>query len=177
MMDLSVLARRLQAEYPLPETPPPPHAGSAAVLVVLYIRYRQPHVLLIQRSENLSLHAGQISFPGGIYEAGDASLLDTALRETREELGINLPASQVAGLLPKVRTLTGFEIAPFITILDRLPPYRPNPGEVQEVLEIPLRLLLSTYHREMGYPPEKKWSPIGICNIASGAPPPKFCNK
>ncbi len=155
-MDLKALARRLQSEYPLPKTSPPPHAGSAAVLVILYTRHRQPHVLLIQRSEKLSLHAGQISFPGGIYEAGDARLLDTALRETREEMDLDIKASQVLGLLPEVRTLTGFNIAPFITILDQLPPYRPNPGEVQKVLEIPLLPLLSTHHREMGYLPEKK---------------------
>ena len=155
-MDLNLLARRLQSEYPLPEMLKPPQPGSAAVLVILYTRHRQPHVLLIQRSDNLSLHAGQISFPGGIYEADDAHLLNTALRETREELDLDIKASQVLGLLPEVRTLTGFHIAPFITIFDQLPRTRPNPGEVQKVLEIPLLPLLSTHHREMGYLPEKK---------------------
>ena len=155
-MDLSLLARRLTAEYPLPEISKPPQPDAAAVLVIVYNRYRQPHVLLIQRSEDLSLHAGQISFPGGIFETGDDTLLATALRETREELDLDIKASQVLGLLPGVRTLTGFEIAPFITILDQLPRYHPNPGEVQKVLEIPLLPLLSTHHREMGYPVEKK---------------------
>ncbi len=155
-MDLSLLARRLTAEYPVPEISKPPQPDAAAVLVIVYNRYRQPHVLLIQRSEDLSLHAGQISFPGGIFETGDDTLLATALRETREELDLDIKASQVLGLLPGVRTLTGFDIAPFITILDQLPRYRPNPGEVQKVLEIPLLPLLSTHHREMGYPVEKK---------------------
>ena len=155
-MDLNALADRLRSEYPLPDNPLPENKKSSAVLVVLYTRHRQPHVLLIQRSEQLRLHAGQISFPGGTFEKQDGTLLTTALRETREELDLDIPASQVLGLLPPVRTLTGFDIAPFITILDKLPQYRKNPGEVQKVLEIPLIPLLSTHHREMGYPPQKQ---------------------
>ena len=156
-MDLNLLANKLKAEYPLPEAPPLlDNKKSSAVLVILYARHRQPHVLLIHRSEQLRLHAGEISFPGGFYETDDASLLDTALRETQEELDLDLPASQVLGLLPQVQTLTGFTISPFITILDQLPRYQKNPGEVQKVLEIPLLPLLSTHHREMGYPPQKQ---------------------
>ncbi len=155
-MDLSLLARRLKNEYPLPDNPLPENSKSSAVLVILYPRHRQPHVLLIQRSEDLRQHAGEISFPGGTYEEQDGTLLITALRETREELDLDIQASQVLGLLPPVRTLTGFDIAPFITILDQLPPYRKNPGEVQKVLEIPLLPLLSTHHREMGYPSQKQ---------------------
>ena len=155
-MDLDALADRLKSEYPLPEASLPDTKQSSAVLVVLYTRNRQPHVLLIQRSDQLRLHAGEISFPGGISEEQDNTLLTTALRETREELDLDIPASQVLGLLPEVQTLTGFTISPFITILDQLPPYRKNPDEVQEVLEIPLLPLLSTQHREMGYPIEKK---------------------
>jgi 8-oxo-dGTP pyrophosphatase MutT (NUDIX family) len=155
-MDLNLLADRLKTEYPLPEARSPDHNKSSAVLVVLYLRHRQPHVLLIQRSDQLRLHAGEISFPGGFHEASDPSLLDTALRETREELDLDIPASQVLGQLPQVQTLTGFTISPFITILDQLPPYRKNPDEVQKVLEVPLHPLLSTHHREMGYPPRKQ---------------------
>lgn len=155
-MNLNLLADRLKTEYPLPEARLPENVKSSAVLVVLYTRHRQPHVLLIQRAEDLRLHAGEISFPGGIYEEQDASLLDTALRETREELDLDIPASQVLGLLPEVQTLTGFSISPFIAILNKLPPYRKNPDEVQKVLEIPLLPLLSTHHPEMGYPPRKQ---------------------
>ena len=155
-MDLKALAGRIKTEYPLPEAPLPENKKSSAVLVVLYTRHRQPHVLLIQRSNHLRRHAGEISFPGGFFEEQDGTLLDTALRETREELNLDIPASQVLGLLPEVQTLTGFTISPFITILDKLPPYRQNPDEVQKVLEIPLLPLLSTHHREMGYPPQKQ---------------------
>jgi 8-oxo-dGTP pyrophosphatase MutT (NUDIX family) len=154
-MELNLLAERLKTEYPLPETARPESKKSSAVLVVLYLRHRQPHVLLIQRSQDLRLHAGEISFPGGFYEAPDVTLLTTALRETREELDLDIPASKVLGLLPTVQTLTGYTISPFITILDHLPPYRKN-QEVQKVLEIPLLPLLSTHHREMGFPPKKQ---------------------
>ena len=155
-MDLRLLADRLQTEHPLLESCLPDDEHSPAVLAVLYPYLRQPHVLLIHRSEHLRLHPGQISFPGGMYEEGDAGLLATALRETREELDLDIPASQVMGLLPMVQTLTGFTIFPFITILDERPATRKNPDEVQEVLEVPLLPLLSTHHREMGYPTEKK---------------------
>jgi len=156
IMDLSLLADRLQTEHPLPESCLPDDDQSSAVLAILYPHLHQPQVLLIHRSEHLRLHAGQISFPGGMYEESDAGLLDTALRETREELDLDIPASQVLGLLPRVQTLTGFTIFPFITILDERPATRKNPDEVQEVLEVPLLPLLSTHHREMGYPTEKK---------------------
>jgi 8-oxo-dGTP pyrophosphatase MutT (NUDIX family) len=154
-MDLNTLAERLKTEYPLPKASPPESSKSSAVLVVLYLRHRQPHVLLIQRSQDLRLHAGEISFPGGFYEEPDGTLLTTALRETREELDLNIPESRILGLLPTVQTLTGYTISPFITLLDQLPPYRKN-QEVQKVLEIPLLPLLSTHHREMGYPPRKQ---------------------
>ncbi len=155
-MDLKALTDRLKTEYPLTEARLPENAKSSAVLVVLYTRHRQPHVLLIQRSDQLRRHAGEISFPGGFFEEPDGTLLTTALRETREELDLDIPASQVLGLLPEVQTLTGFTISPFITILDELPLCRRNPDEVQKVLEIPLLPLLSTHHREMGYPPKKQ---------------------
>jgi 8-oxo-dGTP pyrophosphatase MutT (NUDIX family) len=156
-MDLNKLGDRVRSEYPLPEPPlAPDNRKSSAVLVVLYLRHLQPHVLLIQRSNHLRRHAGEISFPGGFYEADDASLLNTALRETREELDLDIPASQVIGLLPQVQTLAGITISPFITILDQPPPYRSNPDEVQKVLEIPLLSLLSTHHRETGYPQQKQ---------------------
>jgi len=155
-MNLNLLSEKLKTEYPLPEARLPDNAKSSAVLVVLYTRHRQPHVLLIQRAVHLNRHAGEISFPGGFFEKPDGTLLTTALRETREELDLDIPASQVLGLLPEVQTLTSFTISPFITILDELPPYRQNPDEVQKVLEIPLLPLLSTHHREMGYPPQKQ---------------------
>jgi 8-oxo-dGTP pyrophosphatase MutT (NUDIX family) len=156
-MNLNLLADKLKTDFPRPEAPVvPENKKSSAVLVVLYTRHSQPHVLLIQRAENLNRHAGEISFPGGFFEEQDASLLDTALRETQEELELDIPASQVLGLLPEVQTLTGITISPFITILDQLPLCHRNPDEVQKVLEIPLPPLLSTHHREMGYPPQKQ---------------------
>lgn len=155
-MNLKLLADRLRSDYPVPESPLPGNPKSAAVLAILYTRHRQPHVLLIQRSDALRLHAGEISFPGGTPEEPDGNLLTTALRETKEELDLDIPASQVLGLLPTVETLTGYEISPFITILDQLPEYRLNPDEVQKVLEIPLLPLLSTHHPEKGYPPKKQ---------------------
>lgn len=155
-MELDSLAHRLRTEYPLRETPVPASGNASAVMVMLYMRFGQPHVLLIQRAHHLRLHPGQISFPGGTPEPSDGSLLATALRETREELAIDLPESQVHSQLHDVQTLTGFAITPFVIFLEPLPAYRKNPEEVKEALEVPLAPLLATGHREMGYPPEKQ---------------------
>jgi len=151
-----MLAQTLRSQYPLRETPVPASGNAAAVLAILYMRFRQPHVLLIQRADHLRNHPGQISFPGGIPEPSDASLLATALRETREELAIDLSKTPVAARLPNVQTLTGFDITPFVMFPDTPPVFQKNPDEVQEVLEAPLFPLLATGHREVGYPEEKQ---------------------
>ena len=156
IMDLNALATLIQTEHPVPATWPPAPPSASAVLAILFPLYRKPHVLLMRRSENLRVHAGEISFPGGTLEANDANLLATALRETREELDLDIASTQVLGLLPEVQTLTGFTISPFITILDNCPQYSQNQDEVQEVLKIPLQSLLATGHREMGYPKQKQ---------------------
>lgn len=114
----------------------------ASVLFPIVLRPGAPTVLLTQRTAHLRDHPGQISFPGGRAEPRDPSPAHTALRETREEVGL-LPAHiEVAGYLPEYRTGTGFSITPVVAVVT--PPFElsPDPFEVAEVFEVPLAFLL-----------------------------------
>ncbi|MDE1842812.1 MAG: CoA pyrophosphatase [Thaumarchaeota archaeon] len=114
----------------------------AAVMIILF--GKQPSVLMTERPKTMNHHAGEIAFPGGTWEKDDGDLLDTAIRETREELGIAVKRSMVIGNLKPVTTLnSGFTILPYITILDVLPKITPN-SEIASLLEIPLVPLLHT---------------------------------
>lgn len=113
----------------------------AAVLVPIVER-TEPQILLTRRSDTLNKHAGQISFPGGRIDPGDASPAAAALREMAEEVAV--PADQVTllGQLDTYRTGTGFDITPFVGLLAPDIQPRGNPSEVAEIFEIPLRHVL-----------------------------------
>jgi 8-oxo-dGTP pyrophosphatase MutT (NUDIX family) len=107
-------------------------------------------VLLTVRSSTVEHHKGQISFPGGVREAGDASLLETALRETHEEIGLERRGIEIVGELPDVPTfVTQFRVRPFIGVVRGRPLLRPNPSEIEEILFVPLRHLLDPAHLTM----------------------------
>lgn len=110
----------------------------AAVLVPLVNRPGEVHLLLTQRTAHLDDHAGQISFPGGRVEAGDASREETALRETEEEIGLPRAAVAVLGRLPNYEIPSGFRITPVVGWIE--PPFtlKPDPFEVAEIFEAPL---------------------------------------
>lgn len=114
----------------------------AAVLFPIVLHEGFQSVLLTQRTAHLRDHAGQISFPGGRVERGDCSPVDTALRETEEEIGLSRRHVEVLGFLPEYRTATGFRVTPVVALVR--PPFTlsPDPFEVAEVFEVPLAFLL-----------------------------------
>ncbi|MFL5357633.1 CoA pyrophosphatase [Archangium sp.] len=114
----------------------------AAVLVPLLLREGTPHIVFTKRPTTLRHHAGQYSFPGGSRDPEDTTPLHTALRETREELGIDVSGVRVLGALDEVPTLTEFRIQPFVGVIPQGLEYRPNPDEVEFVLEVPLPHLM-----------------------------------
>ena len=130
----------------------PPTLREAAVLMGLIDREDGPRVLFTRRTEHLRHHAGQVSFPGGAMEPGDADAVAAALRETHEEIGVAAASVEPLGLLDPMATITGFRVVPVVARID--PGYRaiPDPNEVAEVFELPLDFLLapdSLFHAEM----------------------------
>lgn len=114
----------------------------AAVLVPIVARAEELAVLFTQRTAHLRDHSGQVSFPGGRAEPQDASAEITALRETREEIGLEPGRVEIVGRLPDYRTRTGYLIAPVIGVLSPPLELRPDAEEVESVFEVPLAFLL-----------------------------------
>jgi 8-oxo-dGTP pyrophosphatase MutT (NUDIX family) len=113
----------------------------AAVLVPIV---GERSIVFTRRTEELPRHPGEISFPGGIRHDDDASALDTALREADEELGIAPASVDVLGALPPVHTFVSrILIVPFVGVLRDGRAFRPNPGEIAEVLTFPLDELIA----------------------------------
>ena len=113
----------------------------AAVLVPIVERNDGLKVILTKRSNNLKQHPGQISFPGGKSEKIDKSLVATALRETKEEIGINNKNVEILGQLSKHVTITGFKITPFIGKIRTGFSTKIKTSEVSEIFEVPLSYL------------------------------------
>jgi len=113
----------------------------AAVLVPLVVRPGGLQVLLTQRTDHLHDHAGQVSFPGGRREHHDTSSVETALRETREEIGLAEEFIEVVGLLDDYETGTGFRVTPVVGFVSEGFTLALDSFEVAEVFEVPLAYL------------------------------------
>jgi len=120
----------------------------AAVLVPLVRRPGGLTVLLTQRTAHLSAHAGQVSFPGGSAEENDSSPIETALRESEEEIGLQRRHVEIIGVLPDHATASKFLVTPVIALVT--PPFelQGDPGEVAEIFEVPLAFLMDGMHHQ-----------------------------
>lgn len=114
----------------------------AGVLIPIVEREAALSVLLTRRARALKYHAGQVSFPGGRMEPGDADIAETALREAEEEVGIPPAAVEIAGYLRPTPTITGYAVTPVVGLLRPGLELRPDPGEVERIFEVPLAFLL-----------------------------------
>jgi 8-oxo-dGTP pyrophosphatase MutT (NUDIX family) len=133
---------------------PTPRIVSAALLPVYRDADGDVRLVFIRRSEG-GLHGGHLAFPGGKRDPHDASLLQTALREAEEEIGLPADAVQVLAELPAVETRTsGFTIHPFLARIVRPPYWRPCEREVAEVLEVKLRELSASEAHHPAAAPE-----------------------
>jgi 8-oxo-dGTP pyrophosphatase MutT (NUDIX family) len=114
----------------------------AAVLILLAPGDDGPELIFTRRSEDLSSHAGQISFPGGTIEADDTSPVHTALRESEEEIGLNSANVDILGTLDWYTMPTGFIVLPVVAHLRQKQDFTAAPDEVAEIFSIPLHTLL-----------------------------------
>jgi 8-oxo-dGTP pyrophosphatase MutT (NUDIX family) len=131
-----------------------PVAGAAtreaAVLVPIIRRADDLNIVYIRRSDLVESHRGQVAFPGGRVDPVDTTLLDTALREAQEEVGIEPEVVDVLGGFPTMSTVSsGMLVAPFVGVLTRPVEFRVDPIEVAEVFEVPLRVLADARYRGM----------------------------
>ena len=118
-------------------------ARSSSVLILLFEKEQKIHFPLIRRTAYPGLHSGQISLPGGKTEPCDASLRETALRETNEELGIDTKQIEIIGTLSQLYIpVSNFNVQPFIGWWHQPEPYSPDHREVDHIIEMPLQQLM-----------------------------------
>lgn len=115
----------------------------SAVLIPLYKKGGQYYILLTKRSTLVKAHRGQISFPGGSCHAVDTCLMDTALREAEEEIGLQPKDVKVLGELDdEITTTSNFIVTPFVSIIPHPYRFRPSKAEVDKIITVPLAALL-----------------------------------
>jgi 8-oxo-dGTP pyrophosphatase MutT (NUDIX family) len=125
-----------------------PGGVAAAVLIPLYLVNGDLHTVFTKRNADLRRHAGEISFPGGRRDE-EEGLLQTALREAEEEIGLASDAVVVVGALPPTGTIvTNYAIYPFVGMIEPGSRFRPNPIEVDTVVELSLPALLAGFERK-----------------------------
>ena len=128
-----------------PDLPPLDLAAirAAAVLVPLVPRGASLNLLLTQRTAGLRDHAGQISFPGGKIDGNDASPAAAALREAREEIGLDPARVTIVGVLGSYLARSGYRIVPVVARVDPPLALRLNPAEVAEAFEVPFAAMMT----------------------------------
>ena len=132
-------------------------SNAAAVLIPLFERDGELHVVYIRRSDHVASHRGQVAFPGGRVDAVDATLLDAALREAHEEVGIDPASVDVIGGLSTMHTTnSGIIVAPFVGVIPPDAPLEPDPSEVAEIFDVPLSAL-----RDQRFRGDYEWNPDG----------------
>jgi 8-oxo-dGTP pyrophosphatase MutT (NUDIX family) len=124
----------------------------SSVLVIIHFPQNIPTVLLTKRSLFLKNHAGEISFPGGKFSKSDKSFLDTAIRETSEEIGITINKNQVIGCLNPVYTYTSsILIYPYIALKKKITEKLHPNLEVEEIINLPIEKLKTSILKDDQY--------------------------
>jgi 8-oxo-dGTP pyrophosphatase MutT (NUDIX family) len=139
----------------------------SAVLCALFEEDGETHVVLTRRSSQLRSHTGQVSFPGGRLEEGEAPLA-AALREAAEEVGIDPADVEILGQLSPLATVSsGAGITPFVGALPGRPMLHPNPAEVERAFDVPLAELVTdgVYHVELWELPGVGWREMYLFDL------------
>jgi 8-oxo-dGTP pyrophosphatase MutT (NUDIX family) len=129
----------------------PNHAKLGGVMIVLFLKNNEWHVLLMRRTEDKGKHSGQISFPGGKYDNTDNTITYTAIRELEEEMGLTINDYTIIGSLSSLYIPpSNFLISPIVAYTKNAFILNPSQAEVAEVLEIPLKKLFAAATKTMG---------------------------
>jgi len=141
-MDIGQIRYALTSEIHITQLAELDENELASVLIIIY--GKEPTILMTEKAQTLKVHAGEIAFPGGKWCEKDQDLLETAIRETKEELCLEVSKEQVVGQLDSVITLNSkYKITPFISFLENIPSLKAN-SEVGSILHIPLVSFLNT---------------------------------
>jgi 8-oxo-dGTP pyrophosphatase MutT (NUDIX family) len=117
-----------------------PHADAAVLMAIRDLP--EPRMVFTLRRDDLARHAGQVSFPGGRSDRGDAGAVATALRESHEEIALDPGEVEPLGFIDRLETISGFSVTPVVARLSRDAALAPQPGEVAKIFEVPLAFLL-----------------------------------
>lgn len=125
------------------DEPLPDNLRPSAVVLLVLLRDNEIYIVFNKRSQFVEFHKGEICFPGGGKDDTDVDLKHTALRETKEEMGIDINSVELIGTMTPTVTRTGFAIKPYVGIIPDKYPYKPFIREVEEIIEIPISHLLN----------------------------------
>ena len=120
-----------------------PDYRKAAVLILFFVKDNSPHVVLTLRTDRVSTHKGQVSCPGGGFDSTDRDFLQTALRETHEEVGIDPSLVEVIGEFDEYISIMGFKVHVFAGALNSKVEYKPCDDETEEIMEVPFSLFFN----------------------------------
>jgi len=138
MNQIDRLTKRLQSHQPKIISAQLPEAG---ILVPVTRNTSDPSIILTRRSQHLSTHKGQVAFPGGKFDEEDGSLMNTALRECHEEIGVGPQHVEIIGALSQVVSLHGIRVTPFVGLIDEDVPLTPNLDELDSIFQVPVSFL------------------------------------
>ena len=163
---VDLIRRKLSTVTPAPRAALANKSNAAAVLMPLFERDGGLHVVYIRRSDHVASHRGQVAFPGGRVDPVDATLLDAALREAHEEVGIHPSTVEVVGAFPTMQTTTsGIVVAPFVGVIPSDAPLKPQISEVAEIFDVPLTAL-----RDPKFRGDYEWKSDGPASRSSKFP-------
>ncbi len=163
---VDLLRRKLSTVTPTPRAALANKSNAAAVLIPLFERAGGLHVVYIRRSDHVASHRGQVAFPGGRVDPVDATLLDAALREAHEEVGIHPSTVEVVGAFRTMQTTTsGIVVAPFVGVIPSDAPLKPQISEVAEIFDVPLTAL-----RDPKFRGDYEWKSGGPASRSSNFP-------
>lgn len=109
-----------------------------AAVLLPFVRSPEPELVLTVRSDAVATHAGQVALPGGGHEGSEAFPVQTALRETFEETGIDAGSVEVVGLMQRFDTISNYRIVPVVGVIDQRPVFKACPREVRTIFTVPL---------------------------------------
>lgn len=139
MQRIDQLIERLEKHRPKQIAEELPKAG----ILVPVTREEDPHIILTRRAQHMNTHKGQVAFPGGKHDKEDVTLVDTALRECHEEIGVPPSNVDIIGPLSEVVSLHGIRVFPYVGLVDAGVDLHPNLDELDSIFKVPVSFFLN----------------------------------